>query len=575
MSRLPSLQRAIDAYIHQEPEDGMPRVWMTCRVAVVLLGAIRAYASRYQNNPAGIAYLDIGDAYMRGDFADAINGYWSPLYSLLLGPVVRLVHPGPAIEAPLAHLVNFLIFVATMVAFEYYLRTVMSALPAERRLVIPTWAWITLGYASFAWSTLMLIGLADLSADVLMALFVYLAAAVVVQAHDRAVTTTTGVGLGISLGLGYLAKAAMFPLAFVFFIVAGIDARVSRRNGPALVVAVLVFALVASPFVIALSLQKGRVTTGDVGKLVYAWFVNDVRKYAHWQGEAPGRGVPVHPDRKLQDHPEVFEYATPVAGTHPPFYDPSYWYEGLQTHIDPRKQIWALLMAGKEYWQIVIDSSAEWLALGVLLVWGVRKPVAALAQQWYILVPALAPFAMFAILHTETRFVGAFLVMAITALLRTIRIPDAIESRRIASLLLVGLVIAVSARVVVATVDDTLGRARGSNRDADVADGLRALGVAPGDHIGMIGNAYDAYWARLLRARFVVELPQTDVADFWSDTPVRRQQTYDTFRRAGARWIMTEWVPRTEAAQGWQNVGATGVYVLRLPAPGKEVSINR
>ena len=310
---------------------------------------------------------------------------------------------------------------------------------------------------------------------------------------------------------------------------------------------------------------------------MYAWFVNDVRMYAHWQGEAPGRGVPLHPDRKLQEHPEVFEYATPIAGTHPVFYDPTYWYEGLKTHIDPRQQTRALLVAGKTYWQLLMDASVEWLALGVLLTIGRRDRCAALGRQWHVLVPALIPFAMFAILHTEPRFVGAFVVMAMTGVLLAVRIPDTVESRRYASVLLVGLGIVIAVRVTVATAQDALGRVGDTNRDAQIADHLRALGVRPGEQIGMIGHAYDAYWARLAGTRFVVEMPQTDVADFWSDTMEHRQQTYETFRRAGARWIMTEWLPRTDAAQGWQSVGATGVYVYHLadPAPPSPTSPTR
>ena len=53
-----------------------------------------------------------------------------------------------------------------------------------------------------------------------------------------------------------------------------------------------------------------------------------------------GNGV-FHPvdftllNRKVHASPDVFEYATPVGGTLPVFYDPTYWYEGLRTPIRP------------------------------------------------------------------------------------------------------------------------------------------------------------------------------------------------------------------------------------------------
>ena len=78
--------------------------------------------ARHANNPGGISYLDIADAYMRGDLGNAINGYWSPLYSLLLGPALVVFRPGPYYEASVAHLVNFLIYCAAMVTFDGFSR---------------------------------------------------------------------------------------------------------------------------------------------------------------------------------------------------------------------------------------------------------------------------------------------------------------------------------------------------------------------------------------------------------------------------------------------------------------------
>src|SRR5262245_31136988 len=65
------------------------------RLLAVALGGLHTWAaiSRFSMNPDGIAYLDMADAYMRGDWRAAINPVWSPLYAWLLGPVMRLVQP--------------------------------------------------------------------------------------------------------------------------------------------------------------------------------------------------------------------------------------------------------------------------------------------------------------------------------------------------------------------------------------------------------------------------------------------------------------------------------------------------
>lgn len=45
---------------------------------------------QYQINPDGVSYIAIAEKYLAGNFADAINGYWMPLYSWLLMPFLAL-----------------------------------------------------------------------------------------------------------------------------------------------------------------------------------------------------------------------------------------------------------------------------------------------------------------------------------------------------------------------------------------------------------------------------------------------------------------------------------------------------
>lgn len=547
-------------------EPDLRRLLRGLRLAALVLGGAHAWAARHGNNPAGISYLDIADAYMRGDFAHAVNGYWSPLYSLLLGPALTLLQPGPYYEASVAHLVNFLIYGASLASFDALMRQVMPLARAQSADTIPQRAVVVFGYAAFAWSSLVLINLSDLSADLLMAVFVYAAAALLVNAQRLTLSLAGGAWLGVALGLGYLAKAAMLPLAVVFLFVAWASRGEWRRNAAPVAMSVVTLALVAAPFVIALSVQKGRFTTGDVGKLVYAWFVNDVTKYAHWQGEPPGRGVPAHPDRKIHEHPPVFEYATPVAGTHPVWYDPSYWYEGLQTHIDVRKQVRALLVATDVYWRLALDASAPILALGVLLALGARDQVwRRVSRQWFLLLPGLVPFAMFALVHTETRFIGAFLVLVFLGVLLAVRLPEREHVPRMAAAILIG------ASMVLA-LDTMMWSARrlatdsGRHVDYEIAAALTTAGIRPGDQVGSVGFAFDAYWARLAGVRIVAEIPTPDVPTFWSDTAAGRAAVYDAFRRAGIRILVAPDAPDTAAAVGWQRLGVDRHAVYWLEA---------
>jgi hypothetical protein len=94
---------------------------------------------------------------------------------------------------------------------------------------------------------------------------------------------------------------------------------------------------VAGPYVIALSVARGRLLLGDAGILNYAWFVHPTRHVIpeeHWQGGPDPYGRPLHPTRRRWINPDVFEFAQPVPGVYPPWTDPSYWLEGLRWQFD-------------------------------------------------------------------------------------------------------------------------------------------------------------------------------------------------------------------------------------------------
>ena len=95
-------------------------------IAAVALGAADTWATRFTMNPDGISYLDMGDAYLRGDWYMAINAFWSPLYSWILGLVLKVVKPSAYWEYPLAHLLNFVVFLAALICFEFFLRAFIA-----------------------------------------------------------------------------------------------------------------------------------------------------------------------------------------------------------------------------------------------------------------------------------------------------------------------------------------------------------------------------------------------------------------------------------------------------------------
>src|SRR5690348_1776426 len=107
------------------------RIRAYCSIAALVLGAAAAWASRTTMYPDGVSYLDIGDAYWRGDWHNALNALWSPLYSWLVGAALKFVKPSLQHEFPLVHAVNFLQYAIALTAFAFFIKTF-----AERRLAV-------------------------------------------------------------------------------------------------------------------------------------------------------------------------------------------------------------------------------------------------------------------------------------------------------------------------------------------------------------------------------------------------------------------------------------------------------
>jgi hypothetical protein len=63
------------------------------RVVALLLGATQHVIARNGFGPDSRSYSEIARAYLRHDWAMAINAYWSPLYSWLIAIALQLVSP--------------------------------------------------------------------------------------------------------------------------------------------------------------------------------------------------------------------------------------------------------------------------------------------------------------------------------------------------------------------------------------------------------------------------------------------------------------------------------------------------
>jgi hypothetical protein len=557
----------------------------TSWLVAALLGAVHAWADRFTMGSDGLSYLEIGEAYLRGDWGAAINGYWSPLYSWLLGLTLLILRPTPYWEFPAVHLVNFGIYLCALGCFHFFLRQLIAyhrTRTLESQISsLPAWAWWTLGYSLFIWSSLTKIPLSLVTPDQCVAAFVLLAAGILLRIRGGSVSWVTFALLGLVLGFGYLAKAPMFPLAFVFIGV-GVLAVGTLRRGMALgAVSLASFLLISGPFIVALSITKGRLTFSDTAKLNYIFRMNRPPP-RHWQGTwPPGIGKPEHPTRKIFDQPAVYEFASPVAGTYPPWYDPSYWNEGMSPNVDLRKQLKIIISNFRHYFRgfLTFRSGviAGFIILPLLLAGALGLiRIRDFAQQSTLLLPALAGLGMYSLVSMDGRYTAPFSVLFWLGIISAVRLPES----QVAGTLVRGIILFVAASIMTTLVVFTGPKAKTAAYELlnrvdhsahihwQVAEDLKKMGVRPGDQVGIIGQGtykFYAHWARLARVKIVAEIISRDVDEFEAADEAKRFRVMEAFGKAGARVVVADDLPASVFADGWRKVRDTNYFAYLLP----------
>jgi hypothetical protein len=567
------------------------------------LAALDLWGNRDLFDADGISYLDMADAYRRGDWRAALVGLWSPLYAWLLAFMMLFFNPSAQWEFTAVHALNFFIFVVTLASFSVFMR---EFLRANRETAVngrlPDWTWLVLGYSLFTWSTIRLIPLHQPEPDLIVCALVYLIFAMLFRIRMEAVTWGESIFLGMLLGLGYLTKAIMFPLAFVFTGVALILAGRSAKKRCKILVAFSVFFLLSLPYIVVLSNANGRWLVSDSGRLNYGWEMNEVKKWHHWHGENPVHGTPVHPTRKIYDNPPMYEFGTPFNNvTYPPFYNPSYWYEGVKVTVDLRRQLSVIVRNTKRLLFFLASfpgSATNWLVyyadldgkdrtIGALLTLfcvivltniGRVSVFRGIGKHWFVLVPISAALGAYALLHFEGRYIAAYVVALWMVLFRSVAIPYSEESKRIFTA-----VVASGALITTITVAAGTGQAvlqaaqyftngnteapflQSGYTDWKVAKYLHNAGLRAGDPVGAVGWTFSAYWARMARLHIVAEVPDEGARAFWSLDTAKRAVVMQLFRNVGAKAVVAvaARVPVGSAPANWQHIGDHYVYVFQ------------
>jgi hypothetical protein len=526
-------------------------------------------------NPDGVTYMDISDAYREGHWKAAFNRHRSPLYSWLLTPALALTQSSPEVEFTAVHAVNFLIFVAALGCFHYLLTGVVRTHPLS---VFPKWALLGAAYGVFLWTTLTVITLELVTPDLCVTAIVYLTLGMLLRVRRDDERWVVFLVMGLALGIGYLVKTALLAFAPMTAILCAAAIGNVRRAMPRLMLIALGFGIVAGPWIYALSTAKGQFTLGDSGKLAYGFMVQEVPMF-HWHGGPAGSGVPAHPDRQIHSHPNTYEFAWPITATYPPNYDYSYWAEGMIVRYDLRTHLKRVAKSLREYFTFFDERLSGVVAILVLLfLIGARgrESFKGLAQEWRLLIPVAYGFGSYAQVWVEWRYLGAYLTLLVIALLCALRIPESAWRHRVTGAAAVAIMVVLGCHI--GAYSYTHIRQSGSVLEhREVARTIKALHLAPGSPVAVIGDGNQGYWARLARVRIVAEIPLdvwdptvrkpeiSDVDLFWAASAEEKAVVLGKLAATGAKIAIAQAVPPGPAGSGWQNIAGTSYSLHRLP----------
>jgi hypothetical protein len=303
---------------------------------------------RYQMNPDGVSYLTIAKQYLHGHWWDAVNAYWSPLYSWLLVPLL-----GVGVEPLLATKVLALFIGTGILATAWWLGANLGMSRDMRVLALITLMPILYYFGMFVTTP-----------DLLMsgALLLYLAQTTSPRWGMR---WHSGLATGALGGLAYLAKAYALPVVAAHLAIVGLisilaprlrrvetseDLAPSRGRLVAhLLVSVAVMGMICGAWGMVLGAKYGSFTFGSTGRFNLAWNGPKFSQPAHGHGlVAPPNdtGTSAWDDATVLTYPEWNPRGTPEEREHFRKHRQRNWEHIKKISLGFTDLLWAIVILG-------------------------------------------------------------------------------------------------------------------------------------------------------------------------------------------------------------------------------------
>jgi hypothetical protein len=371
-------------------------------VLVVMLAA-QVFASRGVLTPDGVSYFDLAQAVRDGAWRRFINGYWSPLYPLVISALARLV-PGRFDLLLAVHVINATALAVAIVVIAWSMRAVR---PPELRWLVPMCA----GGLMVAFDVV-----SASAPDAVLTLLATLAA-VDISRHPE-----PRLRRGVVYALMYLTKTSTLPW---LVLMCAVELRLAQRSNalrPALRMLTPVAAAVVT-WLGAVSYVEGHPTVGSTASLNWEWYGWGIRSRFP-DTDPAGHLAYIDPPIAAAGTPDgaqsirLADFGSTTA-TYLPWSDPAGWSRG---RIPPLPTISSPVVLAVErgatlLWMNGVDVFTWSLAtLALLCCWWPRLSGKVRRRQpWtpgvVLAGSGLAGAAIMCVVHVEPRLVLPWLVL--------------------------------------------------------------------------------------------------------------------------------------------------------------------
>ncbi|MDZ4833650.1 MAG: hypothetical protein SGJ27_07700 [Candidatus Melainabacteria bacterium] len=496
----------------------------------------------------------------KGDWTNAINGYWSPLYPFILGMAIKFFNPALSDQLFMARIVNIIILVGLMFSFDFFLKQFIdfyndrfkkhgqsfhiyensiqdkqgAGAETTGRLLITKSQWQAIGGCLFAWLFLSVGAVKQTTPDYLVATSMFAATAIVLQIY-RAPDLWRFALLGAVLGLGYLSKASMIPMAVTLVMLASVqsfprqslevlgesnesqppdrkhsDFSLSKRLcGFAIAFAVMV--AVSAPYVQTLAEKKGRFEISSSAGLNYMILI--ACKYRPLGPNAPDviEGCR-HPIQTLWQEPNLAFFDRDLNVTYPPWFDPSYFADGLKVEIDPVASVVSMITNMVALylffgWPIIVAWLSGWLVSRRLVV--NQNELVDYAILWLpslMTIVGISCVINLIIGWTTQRYFPPMVILLYFAYFAVCNFQNNQRGQK-ALKFSIGIICGASLILLATRFTGDVSRRLlepSRNESLHVATALLDAGLNPGDKVAMIGDE-GVEWARIGQFKIVAQ----------------------------------------------------------------------